>query len=405
MIFNKVALLGLLSLSSLVNADDNNLRTAGAISFTEDEMDLLDTKDLFDLELPTKHLHLRVQFTEWKKKFGKEYSSIEEEYERLLIWINNHEFVEKHNAKNLSYKLGHNHFSDLTNDEFKKRNKLGEYSPNKKSIDEKRKKTAQEFKDIFIRSNTKDNDVVREARILKEGTDCDCTDEDPSIDWRVKGAVTEIKDQGMCGSCWSFSTTGSIEGASFLKTGQLVSLSEQNLLDCDFTDLGCSGGLMDDAFKYDEDAGGLCSEADYPYLAVQGDTCMNNCTKVPGSHVSTFTDVTPNNVDSLMGALSQQPISVAIEADTLEFQMYSTGVFDSESCGVSLDHAVLAVGYGSEGECCEKKDYFLVKNSWGATWGDAGYIKISRNSVAPEGMCGILAMASYPTVEVNDTSH
>jgi len=388
MILNRFTLLSFLALSATSNAD-NNLRAASADELSSDSTSFSsDTKDLFELELPMKHLHLRVEFSEWKVKFGKAYSSVEEELERLMIWINNHELIDQHNKKKLSYKLGHNHFSDLTNDEFKRRNYLGTYSPNKKSIKEKQKKTAEEFKENFVRSSTN-----VQPRILNE------KDEDPSIDWREKGAVSEVKDQGMCGSCWSFSTTGSIEGASFLKTGQLISLSEQNLLDCDYVDLGCNGGLMDDAFQYDENAGGLCSEADYPYLAMQHDMCMTNCTPVPGSHVTTFTDVEPNNVDTLMAAISLQPVSVAIEADTPEFQLYSSGVMDSESCGVMLDHAVLAVGYGTEGDCCNKKDFWLVKNSWGPLWGDEGYIKIARQSIAPEGMCGILGMNSYPTVE------
>lgn len=262
----------------------------------------------------------------------------------------------------------------------------------KKTIKGKQKKTAQEFKDQFVGSGSN-----VQPRVLKESNED--VSYDPSLDWREKGAVTEVKDQGMCGSCWSFSTTGSIEGAMFLKTGKLVSLSEQNLIDCDYVDLGCEGGLMDDAFQYDENAGGLCSEADYPYLALQEDYCRTNCTDVPGSHVTAFTDVEPNNVEMLMAAISRQPVSVAIEADTPEFQLYSSGVLDSESCGVELDHAVLAVGYGTEEECCNKTDYFLVKNSWGDTWGDEGYVKIARKSIAPEGMCGILGMSSYPTVE------
>lgn len=405
MMFNKLALLSLFTLSSgykidgdsiILEPEDNipelhRLYISNNVDFKihnlgpEDE-----SKAPNDLtKLFVHHWHLHAHFNEWKNKFNKVYDSVDEEYERLMVWIHNHEFIEKHNAKNLSYKLGHNHFSDLTNDEFKKLNYLGEYSRNKGQIADKKKKLAEKFN---LRGDT-----TQQARILKE---CDCSEDDPALDWREKGAVTEVKDQGMCGSCWSFSTTGSIEGASFLLTGTLTPISEQNLIDCDYTDLGCNGGLMDDAFQYDENAGGLCSEADYPYKAVQSDVCMTNCTKVPGSHVSTFTDVEPNDLGKMMDALTQQPVSVAIEADTLEFQMYSSGVFESESCGVNLDHAVLAVGYGSEGECCDKKDYFIVKNSWGASWGDEGYIKISRNSAAPEGMCGILAMASYPTVEL-----
>merc|ERR1711920_611689 len=216
------------------------------------------------------------------------------------------------------------------------------------------------------------------------------------IDWREKGAVTPVKDQGMCGSCWSFSSTGAIEGASFIKHGQLVSLSEQEFIDCDTVDLGCNGGLMDQAFEFDESSGGLCSEDDYPYLAEQEDMCMSSsCTPVPGSVVTTFTDVIPNDVQALMDAITLQPVSVAIQADQMEFQLYESGVFDFEDCGTEIDHAVLAVGYGTE----DGEDYFLIKNSWGETWGDSGYIKLARNSAQPEGTCGVLMLSSYPTVE------
>jgi len=387
MILNRYTILSFFALSAHNHALTNNLRV-----FSEDEVasDSLssssDTKNY--LELPLEHVHLRAKFSEWKEKFGKVYFSVEEEFERLLVWIKNHEFIEQHNKKNLSYKLGHNHFSDLTNDEFKRRNFLGEYSPSRQSIKNKQKKTAEEFKDLFVRSGSN-----VQPRVLMESDSYD-----PYLDWRQKGAVTPVKDQGMCGSCWSFSTTGAIEGAMYLTRGELVPLSEQNLIDCDYVDLGCSGGLMDDAFQYDENAGGLCSEEDYPYLAEQEEICRTNCTPVVGSHVVDFTDVEPNNVEMLMAAISQQPVAVAVEADTPEFQLYSSGVLDSEACGVDLDHAVLAVGYGTEG-FYNKTDYFLVKNSWGEDWGDYGYIKIARDSVAPEGMCGILGMCSYPTTE------
>jgi len=215
------------------------------------------------------------------------------------------------------------------------------------------------------------------------------------LDWRVNGAVTPVKDQGMCGSCWSFSTTGAIEGASFIKHGQLVSLSEQNLIDCDHVDLGCNGGLMDTAFLFDETSGGLCSEEAYPYLALQEDTCMPvQCTPVAGSQVISYTDVPPNDVEALLNAITMQPVSVAVEADTQDFQLYSSGVFDNEDCGSQVDHAVLAVGYGTE----DGKDYFLIKNSWAETWGDEGYIKLARTSIDPAGTCGVLSLSSYPSV-------
>ena len=130
---------------------------------------------------------------------------------------------------------------------------------------------------------------------------------------------------------WAFSTTGALEGAKFVKTGELVALSEQNLLDCDHKDLGCRGGLMDNAFKFDEKTGGLCSEADYPYVAKQGSQCLTNCTDVPGTIVKTFYDVPKGSPKSLMAALAMQPISVAVQADQFVFQFYKTGVLTDDS--------------------------------------------------------------------------
>jgi len=216
------------------------------------------------------------------------------------------------------------------------------------------------------------------------------------VNWIQLGGVTPVKNQGACGSCWAFSTTGALEGAKFVKTGELVSLSEQNLVDCDHEDLGCSGGLMDDAFKFDKKNGGLCSEADYPYLAKQGECNPMHCEDVPGSEVTNFYDVPPGKEMSLIAALAMQPVSVAIQADQFAFQFYKGGVLTNDSCGDQLDHGVLAVGYGSDLETNEP--YFLVKNSWGPTWGEDGYIRISRKSKQEYGICGILKMASYPEV-------
>jgi len=223
---------------------------------------------------------------------------------------------------------------------------------------------------------------------------------DSAENWPMCSVIANVRDQSSCGSCWAFSTTGSLEGAKFVKTGELVPLSEQNLLDCDHQDLGCSGGLMDNAFKFDEKSGGLCSEADYPYKAKQGKVCNPmNCTDVQGSIVSTFYDVPAGNVKSLLGAIAMQPISVAIQADQFVFQFYKGGVLTDDSCGKAgqLDHGVLVVGYGSDLETNEP--YFVVKNSWGETWGEDGYIRLSRKSENEFGMCAILKMASYPEVE------
>jgi C1A family cysteine protease len=157
---------------------------------------------------------------------------------------------------------------------------------------------------------------------------------------------------------------------------------------------------MDNAFKFDEKTGGLCSEADYPYEAKQNKVCNTDCTDVPGTIVSTFYDVPAGDEKSMLAALSMQPISVAIQADQFVFQFYKTGVMTDSSCGKrgNIDHGVLAVGYGTDLETQEP--YFLVKNSWGAGWGEAGYIKLGRKTDNEFGICAILKMASYPEVQV-----
>lgn len=216
------------------------------------------------------------------------------------------------------------------------------------------------------------------------------------VNWIGAGAVTPVKNQGSCGSCWAFSTTGALEGAKFIQSGELVALSEQNLLDCDHEDMGCSGGLMDNAFKFDEKSGGLCSEEDYPYKAKRNPSCNTTCTDVPGSIVESFVDVPPGSEKDLLAAIAMQPVSIAIEASTFAFQFYKNGVITDDSCGSrgEIDHGVLAVGYGSDIET--GKPYFLVKNSWGETWGQDGFVKIGRQGKNQFGICSILKMASYP---------
>jgi len=206
------------------------------------------------------------------------------------------------------------------------------------------------------------------------------------IDWTTKGAVTPVKDQAQCGSCWAFSTTGSMEGIVAIKTGQLVSLSEQELVDCAGSsgNQGCNGGLMDDAFEWIIKNGGLASEASYPYHA-RDETCKG----LPSvASISGYKDVQQGSEAALMTALNTQPVSIAIEADQSSFQFYRSGVFNGP-CGQQLDHGVLLVGSGTDGG----QDYWRVKNSWGASWGDQGYIRMIRN----KNMCGLANMASYPT--------
>jgi C1A family cysteine protease len=249
-----------------------------------------------------------------------------------------------------------------------------------------------------IESSVASDSLVADQRraLFDENENLDLPD---YVNWVQAGGVTPVKNQGSCGSCWAFSTTGALEGARFINTGELIALSEQNLLDCDHADLGCNGGLMDNAFKFDEKSGGLCSEEDYPYEAKQGTTCNTNCTDVPGSIVQTFIDVPPGKTSAMLAALAMQPISIAIQADQFVFQFYKTGVMTDDSCGQAgnIDHGVLAVGYGTDLDTNEP--YFLVKNSWGATWGEEGYIKLGRKSKNDFGICAILKMASFPIVE------
>jgi len=213
-----------------------------------------------------------------------------------------------------------------------------------------------------------------------------------AVDWRLENAVTPVKDQGQCGSCWAFSSTGSIEGAWAISKKSLVSLSEQQLVDCSSAqgNEGCNGGLMDQAFEYVISNNGITTEAAYPYKARDG-TCNK---KVKSAvTISKYADVKANDDSSMQAAVTMGPVSVAIEADQEAFQFYTSGVFSDPTCGTQLDHGVLAVGYNvtSSGQ-----QYWIVKNSWGSSWGDNGYILMARKSGAGE--CGINMESSYPIV-------
>ena len=213
-----------------------------------------------------------------------------------------------------------------------------------------------------------------------------------TLDWRELGVVTPIKNQGQCGSCWSFSATGAMESAWAIYSGELLSLSEQQLIDCSikYGDLACHGGLMDNAFDYAID-NGMCSEDAEPYVAAYSK--CNECESV--AKFSYCVDVTKGNELHLKEAVFDTPISVAINANSRTFQFYSSGIITPEDCTNELDHGVLLIGYGEE----EGKKYWLLKNSWGETWGEKGYFRLERtDSEYTNGTCGIALQPSFPVV-------
>jgi C1A family cysteine protease len=311
------------------------------------------------------------KFEDWIREFKIKFETYKHYDSMLEKWIENHKFIEEINSKNLTYKLGHNQFSGMDSAEFRS------YLGVSKLLFDENKNTV---KTITLRTVSK----VPKA-----------------VDWVEQGAATPVKDQGQCGSCWSFSTTGAIEGAYFIKTGVLESFSEQQLVDCDNRknggkDMGCKGGLMDNAFDWVSKNDGLCTEKDYPYNSGTTQTsgsCQKKCTEKSDSDVVGFIDVPSSSDEEMMNALSMQPVSIAIEADQKEFQLYKSGVFTG-TCGTNLDHGVLAVGYGT----LDGLDYYLVKNSWSTSWGSSGYILLGRGPQynKGDGQCGMLLQASFP---------
>ncbi|KAG1681859.1 Cathepsin L [Nymphon striatum] len=300
----------------------------------------------------------------YKVAFTKVYSP-EEELLRKEIFTINYKRIEDHNKRfrdgEVSYTQGANQFTDMTQNEVKM------------------------IMNGFRGSNI---NVTGSAFMSTNYLDLPKT-----VDWRKEGLVTKVKNQGACGSCWAFSTTGSLEGQHMKKTGKLTSLSEQNLVDCSWAEgnMGCGGGLMDQAFTYIKKNNGIDSESSYPYKAEDEKCTFKKA--ADAAKVTGFVDIKSGDEHSLMTAVATVgPISVAIDANHPEFMSYSSGILDIPSCSSTfLDHGVLAVGYGTE----NGKDYWLVKNSWGASWGMSGYVKMSRNK---DNQCGIATKASYPLV-------
>ena len=305
-------------------------------------------------------------FTYWSSLYNRTYAPTERDY-RESIYSQNLAMIAAHNSHNHPWTLDVNRFADLTRAEFVAQYIQGGYMNSSKMLRQRKYNW---------------NLLYTNKTVLPQ-----------AVDWTTQGAVTPVKDQGQCGSCWAFSATGSMEGAWFLKNGSLVSLSEQQLVDCSVPqgNQGCDGGLMDSAFQYVVSNHGITTEAAYPYTATGPNTCQAAASAVT---LVGFKDVPTGSEVALMTAIAEQPVSVAVEADQSVFQFYSGGVLTA-ACGSNLDHGVLAVGYGTQGG----QDFYKVKNSWGESWGQKGYILLGRGSqYGANGQCGIQMDPSYPVV-------
>ncbi|MEQ2261491.1 hypothetical protein XENORESO_011103 [Xenotaenia resolanae] len=299
-------------------------------------------------------------FKSWMAQYNKAYN-FKEYYQRLQIFTENKRMIDKHNKGNHSYTMGLNQFSDMTFTEFQK---------------------------TFLLSEPQNCSATEGNYLSSNGPHPD------SIDWRKKGNyVTPVKNQGPCGSCWTFSTTGCLESVTAISTGKLVPLSEQQLVDCaqDFNNHGCSGGLPSQAFEYIMYNKGLMTEQDYPYKYVEG-ICSYK-PSLAAAFVKEVRNITAYDEMGMVDAVAtHNPVSFAFEV-TEDFMHYHQGVYKSTKCHNTTDkvnHAVLAVGYGQE----NRTPYWIVKNSWGPNWGIDGYFLIEMG----KNMCGLAACSSFPVV-------
>ncbi|XWS12537.1 hypothetical protein CRYUN_Cryun37aG0097700 [Craigia yunnanensis] len=302
---------------------------------------------------------------QWMTSYGRVYENQSEKDKRFKIFKDNFEYIENfNNAGNRTYKLSINEFAELTHDEF-----LAVHTGYKK----------------------RDNPTTTITASFRYEN---LTEVPTSLDWREQGAVTPVKNQKGCGCSWAFSAVAAMEGITQIKTGKLISMSEQQLLDCSTNggNQGCNGGSMKNAFQYIMKNQGLTREEKYPYEETQG-TCATEKAQAQVADISNYEEVPSNDEEALLKAVTNLPVSVAIDASG-EFRFYASGVF-SGVCKNSPNHAVTIVGYGTSKDGTK---YWLIKNSWGQNWGENGYMRIQRDVDTSGGLCGLAMKASYPII-------
>ncbi|XP_068600017.1 digestive cysteine proteinase 2 [Brachionichthys hirsutus] len=303
----------------------------------------------------------------WKMSYGIAYDKIGD-MQRRIIWEENKQLIEYNNQRAFMgrrpFTMSMNKYGDLTRQEYRVLQGAmidARFAKRKKTVSSRR-----------LRNNAKQLD----ARF---------------VDYRKMGYVTEVKDQGYCGSCWAFSTTGAIEAQLYKRTGQLISLSEQNLVDCSksYGTYGCNGAWMANAYDYVV-GNGLQSTSTYPYTSVDTQPCYYDGS-LAAAHIKDYRFIPKGDEQALADAVATiGPITVAIDADHSSFLFYSSGIYDEPNCNPNnLSHAVLLVGYGSEGG----QEFWIIKNSWGTSWGEGGYMRIIRDG---RNICGIASYALYP---------